>query len=201
MLDYGCDWRLQEHPVIVVARPDGKIPFLNITSAGLVGCVTGINAERISVGLMGGQGLGKWQGVRMAILMPEVLQQADRLAEAVAVFRDSPRSCEQLCAIADGKAVGMEVGAGAVATVAMGEANERLPAPLRTQYSSPTLRAGERPPSTSTYRSAVDRAIPRRRFEPPEKNLFLRLCDGGGGPSRSSGRRPAAPTWRAQEPQ
>jgi isopenicillin-N N-acyltransferase like protein len=130
VLDYGCDWRLQEHPVIVVARPDGKIPFVNITYAGFVGCVTGMNAERISVGEMGGQGLGKWQGVPMAILMREALQRADTLAEAVAVFRDNPRTCEYFYVIADGKtgeAVGMEAGADAFTTVAMGGANERLP--------------------------------------------------------------------------
>ena len=44
VLDYGCDWKLQEHPVIVVAKPEGRIPFVNITYAGFIGCVTGINA-------------------------------------------------------------------------------------------------------------------------------------------------------------
>jgi isopenicillin-N N-acyltransferase-like protein len=130
VLDYGCDWRLQEHPVLVVARPDGKIPFVNVTYAGFIGSVTGMNAERISVGEMGGGGLGKWQGVPMAILMREVLHGAGTLADAVAVFRDSPRTCEYFYVIADGKtgeAVGMEAGADVFHTVAMGEAAERLP--------------------------------------------------------------------------
>lgn len=130
VLDYGCDWKLQEHPVIVVARPEGRIPFVNVTYAGFIGCVTGMNAERISVGEMGGAGLGKWAGVPMAILMREVLERATTLPEAVAIFRDSPRTCEYFYVIADGKtgeAVGMEAGADAFGTVAMGEANERLP--------------------------------------------------------------------------
>ena len=130
VLDYGCDWKLQEHPVIVVAKPAGRIPFVNVTYAGFIGCVTGINAERISVGEMGGGGLGKWRGVPMAILMREALEQATTLADAVAVFRDHPRTCEYFYVIADGKtgeAVGMEAGADRFETVLPGEANDRLP--------------------------------------------------------------------------
>ena len=130
VLDYGCDWRLQEHPVLVVARPDGKIPFVNVTYAGFIGSVTGMNAERISVGEMGGGGLGNSQGVPKAILIREVHHGAGTLADAVAVFRDSPRTCEYFYVIADGKtgeAVGMEAGADTFHLVAMGEAAERLP--------------------------------------------------------------------------
>ena len=58
ILDYGCDWRLQEHAVLTVAEPAGKIPFVNVTYAGFVGSVTGMNAEKISIGEMGGKGHG-----------------------------------------------------------------------------------------------------------------------------------------------
>jgi hypothetical protein len=130
VLDYGCDWRLQEHPVVIVARPAGKIPFVNVGYAGFIGSVTGMNAERISAGEMGGAGLGKWLGVPMAILMREVLQGADTLAEAVAVFRDNPRTCEYYYVLADGKtgeAVALEAGADVFRAVEMGAACERLP--------------------------------------------------------------------------
>ena len=30
ILDYGCDWKLQEHAVLTVAEPVGKIPFLTL---------------------------------------------------------------------------------------------------------------------------------------------------------------------------
>ncbi len=69
VLDYGCDWRLQEHAVLVVAEPEGKIPFVNVTYAGFIGSVTGMNAEHVSLGEMGGGGLGHWAGVPMAVLM------------------------------------------------------------------------------------------------------------------------------------
>ena len=130
VLDYGCDWKLQEHPVVIVARPSGKIPFVNVGYAGFIGSVTGINAERISAGEMGGAGLGKWLGVPMAVLMREVLQGADTLAEAVAVFRDNPRTCEYYYVLADGKtgeAVALEAGADVFRTMEMGTSCERLP--------------------------------------------------------------------------
>ena len=111
VLDYGCDWKLQEHAVLTVSEPDGKIPFVNVTYAGFVGSVTGMNAKQVSIGEMGGKGLGHWDGVPMAFLVRMVLEGAGTLDEAVAVFRDNPRTCEYYYVIADGKTgkgVGME---------------------------------------------------------------------------------------------
>ena len=31
VLDYAIDWNLQEHAVLIVAEPDGGIPFVNVT--------------------------------------------------------------------------------------------------------------------------------------------------------------------------
>ncbi len=77
ILDYGCDWKLQEHAVLTVAEPVGKIPFVNVTYAGFIGSVTGMNAEKISIGEMGGKGLGHWDGVPMAFLVRMALEEAD----------------------------------------------------------------------------------------------------------------------------
>ncbi len=77
ILDYGCDWRLQEHAVLTVAEPRGKIPFVNVTYAGFIGSVTGMNAERVSIGEMGGKGMGHWDGMPMAFLVRTVLEEAD----------------------------------------------------------------------------------------------------------------------------
>ncbi|MFM1802599.1 MAG: hypothetical protein RJA81_1951 [Planctomycetota bacterium] len=144
VLDYGCDWRLQEHPVLLVARPDGKVPFLNVTYAGFIGSVTGMNAEKVSLGEMGGRGLGKWQGVPMAVLMRWALQEARTLEEAVAIFRDNPRTCEYYYVIADGKSgkgVGMEAGADRFQTVEMGQTHELLPHSVKDAV---LLSAGDR---------------------------------------------------------
>jgi hypothetical protein len=130
ILDYGTDWRLQDAAVLVIARPDGKIPFANVTYAGFIGSVTGINSERVSLGEMGGSGLGHWQGVPMALLMRIALEEAHSLDEAVAIFRDNRRTCEYYYVIADGQtrqAVGMEASWNTFTTAGLGESHPKLP--------------------------------------------------------------------------
>jgi isopenicillin-N N-acyltransferase-like protein len=130
ILDYGCDWKLQEHAVLTIGQPRGHIPFVNVTYAGFVGSVTGMNAERISIGEMGGRGLGHWEGTPMALLVRMALEEADTLERAIAVFRDRPRTCEYYYVIADGesrKAVGMEASWNVFGVIGMGESHPRLP--------------------------------------------------------------------------
>jgi hypothetical protein len=144
VLDYGVDWRLQDHAVVTVAEPEGRIPFVNVTYAGFVGSVTGMNARSISLGEMGGRGLGHWAGVPMAFLMRMALEEAESLEEAVAVFRDNPRTCEYYYVAADGEtgeAVGMEASWNKFGTVAMGEAHPLLPHPVEDAV---LLSAGDR---------------------------------------------------------
>ncbi|WP_435009679.1 C45 family autoproteolytic acyltransferase/hydrolase [Tundrisphaera lichenicola] len=130
ILDYGCDWKLQDHAVLVVAEPEGSIPFVNVTYAGFVGSVTGMNARKISIGEMGGNGLGHWDGVPMALLVRIALEEADDLDEAVAIFRNRPRTCQYFYVVADGKSgrgVGMEASWDKFTLVQMGESEPRLP--------------------------------------------------------------------------
>jgi hypothetical protein len=69
ILDYACDWHLQDHAVLIIEERTGSIPFANVTFAGFIGSVTGMNAQHISIGEMGGDGQGHWAGTPMAILM------------------------------------------------------------------------------------------------------------------------------------
>jgi hypothetical protein len=134
ILDYGCDWSLQDHAVLMIAEPEGKIPFANVSYAGFVGSVTGMNAQKISIGEMGGKGLGHWDGVPMAFLVRWALEEAKTLDEAIALFRDHPRTCEYYYVIADGKsgkAVGMEASWNTFFTIAMSESHEKLPTAIK----------------------------------------------------------------------
>lgn len=144
VLDYNVDWGLQEHAVIVVAEPEGGIPFVNVTYAGFIGSVTGMNAKSVSVGEMGGRGLGHWEGVPMAFLVRDVLERGADLDEAIAIFRDTPRTCEYYYVVADGKtnrAVGMEASWDKFETVLPGESNPLLPLPVKDAV---LLSAGDR---------------------------------------------------------
>jgi isopenicillin-N N-acyltransferase-like protein len=144
ILDYGCDWRLQEHAVLTVAEPRGRIPLVNVTYAGFVGSVTGMNAERVSIGEMGGRGMGHWEGVPMAFLVRMVLEEADSLSRGIAIFHDNPRTCEYYFVIADGKtgkAVGMEACWNVLGVIGMGESHPRLPNAIKDAV---VLSAGDR---------------------------------------------------------
>ena len=133
VLDYGVDMRLQEHAVLIVAEPTGGIPFANVSYAGFIGSVTGMNAQHVSIGEMGGRGLGAWQGTPMSLLVREVLETASDLDAGVEVFRSHKRTCEYYYVIADGKtnrAVGLAATPQNLAEVAPGEAHPRLPKPV-----------------------------------------------------------------------
>jgi hypothetical protein len=133
VLDYAIDWGLQEHAVVVIAEPDGAIPFVNVTYAGFIGSVTGMNAQHVSVGEMGGGGLGHWAGVPMSFLVREVLERGKDLDTAIAIFRDSPRTCQYFYVVADAKtnrAVGMEASWDNFFTIGPGESHPLLPTPV-----------------------------------------------------------------------
>lgn len=133
VLDYAVDWGLQDHAVIIVCEPDGRIPWVNVSYAGFIGSVTGMNAEQISVGEMGGGGLGHWEGRPMALIVREALETASSLDDAIAVFRDGPRTCQYYYVIADGetrKAVGMEASWDVFQVIEPGQKHDLLPNPV-----------------------------------------------------------------------
>ena len=144
VLDYAIDWRLQEHAVLIVAEPAGGIPFVNVTYAGFIGSVTGMNAQHVSIGEMGGSGIGHWEGVPMAWLVRDALERAQTLDDAVRIFRDSPRTCQYFYVIADAKtnrAVGMEASWNAFFTIEPGQHHPMLPKPVKDAV---LLSAGDR---------------------------------------------------------
>ena len=152
VLDYACDWKLQEHAVLIVAEPEGGIPFVNVTYAGFIGSVTGMNRDHMAIGEMGGGGMGHWDGVPMAFLVREVLETAKDLESAIAVFRDSPRTCQYFYVISDGKtneAVGMEASWNRFEVIKAGAEHPLLPKPVKD---SVLLSAGDR------YKELVRRA-------------------------------------------
>ncbi len=134
VLDYAIDWGLQDHAVVIVYEPEGRLPWINVSYAGFIGSVTGMNAEHISVGEMGGGGLGHWNGRPMALLVREALETAKSLDDAIATFRDGPRTCQYFYVIADGEtndAVGMEASWDVFTVIKPGESNPLLTKPVK----------------------------------------------------------------------
>ncbi len=144
ILDYAVDWKLQEHAVLTIAEPENGHAFVNVTYAGFIGSVTGMNARHVSIGEMGGRGLGHWDGAPMAFLVRRVLEEADTLDEALEIFEKSERTCEYYYVIADGKdnrAAGLAAHWNEFEVVRPGAAHPQLPEPVEDCV---LLSAGER---------------------------------------------------------
>jgi hypothetical protein len=129
VLDYMTTIGLQDAATTFIVRPDGLIPFANVGYGGFTGSVSGMNAEGISLGEMGGRGEGNWDGVPMATLMRRALEECDSLQDVKAMWRDNPRTCEYYYVFADGKtndAVGVAATPDSLEFVAPGEGHELL---------------------------------------------------------------------------
>ena len=202
ILDYACDWHLQDHAVLIIEEPTGGIPFANVTFAGFIGSVTGMNAQHISIGEMGGEGQGHWAGTPMAILMREVLQQAKSLEEAVTIFRDAQRTCEYYYVISDGntnRAVGIDAAWDHFETVEPGQSHERLNKPVKDcvlfsagdRYDELAHRAAEHYGKLDAEgaRHLMDRPVAGRSnlhsalFEPASTKMWIANASSDGEPA------------------
>jgi len=129
VLDYMTTIGLQDACTTFIVRPEGMIPFANVGYAAFIGSVSGMNAEKISLGEMGGRGEGLWDGVPMATLMRRALEECDSLSEVEELWRTSPRTCEYYYVFADGEtneAVGVAATPESIEFIKPGQSHERL---------------------------------------------------------------------------
>ena len=129
VLDYMTTIGLQDSATTFIVAIDGKIPFANVGYGGFIGSVSGMNSQAISVGEMGGRGEGKWDGAPMATLMRRALEECSTLDEVLALWKNSPRTCEYYYVFADGKtnrAVGVAATPEAIEFVRPGESHKLL---------------------------------------------------------------------------
>jgi dienelactone hydrolase len=103
VLDYMTMIGLQDAAATFIVAPEGRIPFANVGYAAFIGSVSGMNAEQISLGEMGGRGEGRWDGAPMATLMRRALEECDSLDAVKQLWRSSPRTCEYYYVFADGE--------------------------------------------------------------------------------------------------
>ena len=103
VLDYAIGKGLESTAVLILAKPLNSNSFLNVSYAGFIGSITGMNSQKISIGEIGGWGYGYWNGTPMTFLMREILQNASSLEEAKEILSKTPRTCEYYYIIGDGK--------------------------------------------------------------------------------------------------
>jgi hypothetical protein len=144
VLDYMTGIGLQHHAVVFVIQPEGANAFVNIGYAGFIGSVSGMNDKQVAFGEMGGRGEGDWDGMPMAFLMRDGLEKANSLDEALAIFRDTPRTCEYYYVISDGKipdARGLSTSPERFEVIKPNQFHEQLPHP---QKDAVLMSAGDR---------------------------------------------------------
>ena len=104
VLDYGvAKKQLQDAAVLMIVEPQEGYPFLNVSYAGFIGVVTGMNNQKISLGEIGGLGYGNWNGIPMSFLLRDILEKSSSIQDANGIFTNSPRTCEYYYVVADGK--------------------------------------------------------------------------------------------------
>jgi isopenicillin-N N-acyltransferase like protein len=134
VLDYGTEDHLQDHALIIIAQPEKHFAFANVSFAGFIGSVTGMNEKHIAIGEMGGGGQLFWAGEPMSFLVRRVLEEADSLAAGVDIFKYSPRTCEYYYVISDGarrQAAGLATTWQDIFTIGPGEFHPLLPEPVK----------------------------------------------------------------------
>ena len=155
VLDYMTEVGLQDEAVVMAVERAGVLRFVNVSYAGFIGSVTGMNEKQIAIGEMGGRGQGVWDGTPMSFLLRGALEHAATLAEAVAYMRARRRTCEYYYVISDGKipdAVGIAATTNNFEVVHSGQAVAELPEAVKNAV---LLSAGNR------YRNLVQRVRER----------------------------------------
>lgn len=105
-LDYETGANIQKYPVIVVYVPDEGQPFANITWAGIVGCISGISAERLAISEIGDdydRASDTFAGIPFMFLLRDVLQFDQSLDDAIERIQNAPRTTSLLYGIGDGE--------------------------------------------------------------------------------------------------
>lgn len=144
ILDYLRGMGLEENAVVVVIKPDQGNAWVNVGYAGFTGSVTAMNEKQVSIGEMGGRGEGHWDGKPMAQLIREVMEKAGTIEEAVAIMKNSPRTCEYYYVIADGKskrACGIKATPDIFEVIWPGDSHPQLSDPIKDTV---LLSAGDR---------------------------------------------------------
>ena len=88
------DWEAAEvfsrDRVVVMCEPDGGIPFISLSWAGMAGVVSGMNRAGISVTINGApSSLPRETATPVAIVAREVLQRAHNFSEALEILRQA----------------------------------------------------------------------------------------------------------------
>jgi len=90
--------------VVFVVREEGKIPFASVAWPGLVGVLTGMNAEGVAVSVNGGRAREpKAVGIPVPLALRETLERAHDTGEAIAILAAQDVMVSHIVFVGDAK--------------------------------------------------------------------------------------------------
>lgn len=100
--DMEIDPIFDQRKAVFLVREDGKIPFASVAWPGLVGVVSGMNAEGVAVVVHGGRaGEPRTRGEPVVHALRRVLTDARNAAEAVALLNEGEPLVSHIVVVAD----------------------------------------------------------------------------------------------------
>jgi isopenicillin-N N-acyltransferase-like protein len=100
--DFEVDDVFDEHKAVFLVREDGKIPFASVAWPGLVGVVSGMNAEGLAVVVHGGRaGELQSEGEPVVHALRRVLSKARTTAEAIAALDEGEPMVSHIAIVSD----------------------------------------------------------------------------------------------------
>jgi len=103
--DWAIDAGLQQNAALFVYQPEGLVPFVAAGYAGMIGHFSGMNAEKITVSMVGAiNSDGRSSGIPLALLIRSVLEEAKDLDEAEHIIKTAHRTLGYNYVVSDGKA-------------------------------------------------------------------------------------------------
>jgi isopenicillin-N N-acyltransferase-like protein len=128
--DFEAGEEFDRDKVVFFVREDGRIPFASVAWPGLIGVMSGMNAEGVALVVNGARAKEpRTQGEPVVFAMRDVLERAHDVDEAVALLIAQPVMVSHLVMVADakGRSAIVERAPGALATVRTPRDPDRVP--------------------------------------------------------------------------
>jgi len=103
--DWAMGLGLQDRTALFIYYPEGHIPFASPGYIGSIGCLSGMNMERISISQIGAVSTDKRSdGIPLMFLLRRILEECHNLDDVEALIKNARRTVGYNYVIADGKA-------------------------------------------------------------------------------------------------
>ncbi|HUW61262.1 MAG TPA: C45 family peptidase [Candidatus Bathyarchaeia archaeon] len=128
--DWAMESKIQDNARLFIYQPEGLVPFAAPGYAGLIGHFSGMNAEKISIGMIGAINTdGRSTGIPLALLIRAVLEESKHLNDATRIITTAHRTVGYNYVVSDGKvpaALAFETTAGKCAVFADNDPKETV---------------------------------------------------------------------------